>query len=203
MRITITTVSLLLAVSLLAGCGDNDDANGNGPSQESSGATSASASPSASPSVSPSVSAEADRGVEVARSDYTFNLPKDWIDSTDDQALAGPEDAYGSVAVGADHRVTVDAEPDVSQELFDHGLKEMVGNMKRLYASNGKQLADTTWAGEAATHVQGSGQASGTRAQVFYFRHENTAYIICVQTPGSQAQNEAAVDALRSSWTWK
>ncbi|MDN5893197.1 MAG: hypothetical protein L0H93_04145 [Nocardioides sp.] len=193
MRITATTVGLLLTATLLAACGDDDDKANNGrPSQESSSSASDSASPTPA----------ADLGVLVERTDYTFNLPRGWVDSTKDQALAGPEDSYGSLATDADHLVTVDAEPDVSQELFDHGLADMIKNLKSFYASHGKKLPDTTWADETAIHVQGQGQKSGTRAQAFYLRHDDTAYIICVQTLGGQEQNEAAVEVLRSSWSW-
>lgn len=196
MRITATAVSLLLTATLVAGCGDSDEeTNAGEPSSESTVTTSDSGTASTPP--------DADLGAPVERPGYGFNLPRGWVDSTQDQSMADPEDAYGSVAADADHRLTVDVELDVSQELFDHGLSETIGRMKSAYASSGKELADTTWAGETAVHVQGRGQTSGTRAQVFYLRHDDASYIISVQTPGGRKQNEAAVDAVRSSWTWE
>ncbi|KRF17828.1 hypothetical protein ASG90_05690 [Nocardioides sp. Soil797] len=198
MRIMTTTLTLLLAATLVSGCGDDDK-----PSSDPTGDSSATATASSSEESTPPDFA----GSLIDRPDYSFHLPEDWVDTTEEHSIADPEDTYATGGGGTlddvDLRLTVDVEQDVSKKLFDYGLDNMVKRIKSSYSPQVKRLPDTKFADTTSIHAQGPGLEDGSLIQVFYLHHANASYYISVQTLGGRKANEAAVDAVRSSWEWK
>lgn len=200
MRTTATTVSLLLTAALLAGCGDDNTSSNAGPSSSPS-STSTATTPAPTDS-------EVPHGPTIERPGYSYNLPENWTDATEQQMLADDLDSYGMRDLGnihdSDNELTVAVEDRFPKKNFLNIFPSILKSERNTNsAPNIKRVADTEWVGAEAMHAQGPLRGGESYKQIFYFWHDDAGYYISLETTGGRKKNERLLEVIRSSWTWK
>lgn len=193
MRPTVPT-ALLLAAALLAGCTGNDDGDkagrGEGPTVTGSAESSQTSEPT---------------GFRIDRPSYSFYLPSNWEDTTEEHIYVSNDDTFKgaemSSAINAG-TLSISHEQDVPFGTLEQQSEPILESLSTAHPGITWDRR-TEFAGVPSLHAVMPGFDEGTTFETFYLIRDGDSTMIEVQTRGGRKASQKMVDQIESNWTWK
>lgn len=210
-RVRRLTVAVLFTLALLlSGCGDGSGSDADEGASDPSDATSSSADAGSdgedTSSPEESESPDAPSGVPVDRPSFTMELPKGFVDDTDEAMLNPSENEVDATKRKPEsvegHTLGVDFSADFHFETIQEA-KELALESATSTNPQQKFLGKTTFAGEDAIRIGGPGTYDGTHRELVEFLHDGDWFQVWVETYGGKSAATDILEHIDSTWEWK
>lgn len=203
----LAVAAVFIVAQTLSGCSDSEPGAGKSTSGQSGAASSGDNSAGTAESGSAEESArDQPSGVPVERPAFSMQLPKGFVDDTDEAMLTPTENEVDATkrkpGSAGGHVVGVDFWADFHFDTIQEA-KELALETAKSTNPQQKFLGKATFAGEDALRVGGPGTYDGTHREVLEFLHDGDWFQVWVETYGGKRAATEILEHIESTWEWE